>query len=51
MTKDKIIEYHLKNQQLKYQADKEKYKAIRDIVIAFLGCVSLVSCFWIYLTN
>ena len=48
MTKDQIIEYHLKNEQLKYQAEKERYKTIRNIVIALLICLSLVSCFWIY---
>ena len=45
MTKDQIIEYHLKNEQLKYQAEKERYKTIRNIVIALLICLSLVSCF------
>ena len=48
MTKDQIIEYHVKNDQLRYQAAKEGYKTLKQIVITLLVCLSLVTCFWIY---
>lgn len=48
MTKDQIIEYYLKNEQLRYQAAKEGYKTLKQIVITLLVCLSLVACFWIY---
>ena len=48
MTKDEIIEYHLKNEQVKYEAEKEKQKTLRHIIIVLLISLTVISCFWIY---
>lgn len=48
MTKDKIIEYHLKNEQTRYEAEKEKQKTFRFVFMTLLICVTVLSCFWIY---
>lgn len=48
MTKDQIIEYHLKNEQARYEAEKEKQKTFRFVFVTSLICVTILSCFWIY---
>lgn len=48
MTKDEIIQYHLKNEEARYAAEKEKQKTLRYIVVALLSCLTIVACFWIY---
>ncbi len=36
MTKDQIIEYHLKNEQARYEAEKEKQKTFRFVFMTLL---------------
>lgn len=48
MTKDQIIEYHLKNEEARYAAEKEKQKTRRYVIVTLLICLTIVSCFWIY---
>lgn len=48
MTKDEIIQYHLKNEQVRYEAEKERQKTLRYIIVALLSCLTIVACFWIY---
>ena len=48
MTKDQIIEYHLKNEQARYEANKEWYKAIKHYLIAFFICITLLACCYMY---
>ena len=48
MTKDQIIEYHLKNEQARYEANKEWYKAIKHCLIAFFICITLLACCYMY---
>lgn len=48
MTKDQIIEYHLKNEQARYEANKECYKTIKHCLIAFFICVTIIVCSYMY---
>lgn len=48
MTKDQIIEYHLKNEQARYESEKEKQKTFRFVFVTSLICVTILSCFWLY---
>ena len=48
MTKDKIIEFHLKNEQMRYETEKEKQKTLRSFLVTLVLCATVLGCFWIY---
>lgn len=48
MTKDQIIEYLIKNEQTRYEAEKEAEKSFRFIISTLIICLTAVACFYIY---
>lgn len=48
ISKDKIIEYQLINEKARYEAIKAITVAFRNICIAFLLCITVLACAYMY---
>ena len=48
MTKDKITEYLLENERLRYQYAKELQKTLRWAILAILGAITIIACSYMY---
>lgn len=48
ISKDKLIEYHLINEKARYEAIRAVTASFKHILIAFIICITLIICMYIY---
>lgn len=48
MEQDRILEYLLKNEAARHEADREKHRTWRKVLIAVIASLTIIICFYMY---